>query len=69
MTYEKAMRQYDEAKHAMIEAQCAMEIAVENFTGTLQEAIDKRMVRFNFPASPNSFHVSEMKNQMRKMEY
>ena len=65
MYFEDAQEQYNKAKRAMIEAQCAMEIAVENFTGSLQDAIDKGMVKYNFPATPNSFRISELKNDMR----
>jgi len=47
--FETAKKQYEEAKHAMIEAQVWMEEAVRNFDGTIQEALDAGMIRLNFP--------------------
>jgi len=49
--FETAKKQYEEAKHAMIEAQVWMEEAVRNFDGTIQEALDAGMIRLNFPQS------------------
>ena len=66
MDFKAAKEQYYEAKQAMEEAQVMMKYIVDNFDGSLQEAVDQGMVKYNFPAPPQSMRTYDMKQNLRR---
>ena len=67
MDFKAAKDQYYEAKQMMEEAQVTMKYIVDNFDGSLQEAIDLGMVKYNFPAPPQSLRTYDMEQSLRRI--
>jgi hypothetical protein len=67
MTFTDLVDKAEALKHELLETQILMQLEVEDFTGTIKEAIEQGMVRYNFATPSESFNVREMKQQLAKI--